>query len=174
MPICRLCNEKFPNRKKIDGEKRNLKNRKYCLKCSPFGKHNTKKLHEPLKRKGVLKGNLNTNEGVDCTCNNCGRKYKYSRNKGHTLSICNSCSVVKSRGNLKKKALEYKGGKCEICGYNKCITALDFHHTDPTEKDFTISTNTNKAWDKIKKELDKCVLVCSNCHREIHSKIYGA
>jgi hypothetical protein len=67
----------------------------------------------------------------------------------------------------KKKAVEYKGGKCQECGYKKCIAALEFHHRDPNEKDFEIS-NGARNWDKIKAELDKCDLLCSNCHKEVH------
>jgi DNA-binding CsgD family transcriptional regulator len=76
---------------------------------------------------------------------------------------------VKNRRNkLKEMAVEYLGGKCVKCGYNECIWALEFHHKDPNEKDFTISTYTTLGWEKLKKELDKCELRCSNCHKEIH------
>jgi transcriptional regulator with XRE-family HTH domain len=78
---------------------------------------------------------------------------------------------LKRRTMLKIKSVEYKGGECILCGYNKCIQALDFHHTNPSEKDFTISGNYNISWDRIKNELDKCILVCSNCHREIHAGV---
>jgi hypothetical protein len=79
---------------------------------------------------------------------------------------------VKSfRKKNKERAVEYKGGKCVKCGYKKCISALDFHHLDPNKKDFSISQNMNMSWDKIKKEIDKCILVCSNCHREIHEEL---
>lgn len=79
---------------------------------------------------------------------------------------------VKSfRKKNKERAIEYKGGKCVKCGYNKCNSALEFHHIDPNEKDFSVSQNMNMSWDKIKKELDKCILVCSNCHREIHEEL---
>ena len=71
----------------------------------------------------------------------------------------------------KLEAIEYKGGKCERCGYNKCIQALDFHHINPKEKDFTISGGT-KSFESLKSELDKCILVCKNCHSEIHAGIY--
>jgi hypothetical protein len=54
-----------------------------------------------------------------------------------------------------------------VCGYSRCIRALKFHHIDPTQKDFTISRVT-KSWDKVKSELDKCILVCGNHHDEIH------
>ena len=77
--------------------------------------------------------------------------------------------VSERRRKLKDMAIKYKGGKCEKCGYNKCNGALDFHHLNPLEKDFSISsTGTTKSFERIKKELDKCILVCANCHREIH------
>jgi transposase len=74
---------------------------------------------------------------------------------------------------IKERAVEYKGGKCVFCGYNRCIKALEFHHTNPNEKDFTLGSNTNRAWEKVKKEIDKCILVCANCHREIHDGLIG-
>jgi DNA-binding CsgD family transcriptional regulator len=76
-------------------------------------------------------------------------------------------NVIKWRRQVKIKLVEYKGGKCEKCGYDKCTDALEFHHLDPNEKDFTIS---GKSWsfDRLKKEVEKCILVCSNCHKEIH------
>ena len=72
------------------------------------------------------------------------------------------------RRKVKNQIIEYKGGKCEICGYNKCIEALEFHHLNPQEKDFNISGGT-KSFKSLKPEIDKCILVCANCHREIHS-----
>ena len=74
------------------------------------------------------------------------------------------------RRKIKLKALEYKGGKCEKCGYNRCVSSMDFHHLDPNEKDFGLSGSI-KSWEITKKELDKCILVCKNCHGEIHNKI---
>lgn len=79
-------------------------------------------------------------------------------------------TVVNWRKRTKIKLVEYKGGKCERCGYNKCLGALDFHHLDPNEKDFGIGGVT-KSFDKMKKEVDKCILVCANCHREIHEEL---
>ena len=81
-------------------------------------------------------------------------------------------SVQKRRHKLKYLAIKYKGEKCSICNYNKCKDALEFHHINPNEKDFSISEKgITRSWEIIKKELDKCILVCSNCHREIHSKL---
>ena len=78
-------------------------------------------------------------------------------------------NVKSSRARLKERAVYVMGDKCAICGYDKCQTALEFHHLNPEEKDFSFSTNTNKAWNTVRNELKKCVLVCANCHREIHS-----
>lgn len=85
---------------------------------------------------------------------------------------CKKCMVeydYQKRHRIKEKLVEYKGGKCEICGYNKCLNALDFHHRNPEEKEFALNTaNYNKSLDILKKEVDKCILVCATCHREIH------
>jgi hypothetical protein len=68
--------------------------------------------------------------------------------------------------------IELKGGKCMICGYNKTNAALDFHHIDGKIKEFGISLDRiTRSWQKVTKELEKCVLVCANCHREIHAGI---
>lgn len=85
---------------------------------------------------------------------------------------CRSERVSKRRKKVKQLLVEYKGGSCERCGYNKCISALEFHHTDPSKKDFGISGNGNTlSIEKMKKEADKCILVCSNCHKEIHDAL---
>ena len=61
------------------------------------------------------------------------------------------------------------GGECQCCGYNKLNSALELHHLVSQEKEFTIASNTNVAWDSVRKEIQKCILVCANCHREIHA-----
>jgi hypothetical protein len=72
------------------------------------------------------------------------------------------------RQRMKAKAVEFKGGKCEKCGYNKCLRALTFHHRDPKEKEFTIGAISVKAWAVVEKEIMKCDLLCYNCHMEVH------
>lgn len=76
------------------------------------------------------------------------------------------------RKRLKQLLVSYKGGKCEICGYDKCISALEFHHKNPKDKDFSISSGKYLSIQKCKQEVDKCILVCSNCHRELHDIEY--
>jgi len=81
-------------------------------------------------------------------------------------------AVQNRRKKVKQLSIEYKGGCCERCGYNKCSRALEFHHLNPNEKEFGIGhKGYTRSWEKVKKELDKCILVCSNCHAEIHEEI---
>lgn len=80
--------------------------------------------------------------------------------------------VVSWHRRAKEKLIAYKGGKCERCGYcKKYPSAFHFHHKDPIEKSFTISS---KMWaiDRLKKEVDKCSLLCANCHAEVHEEEY--
>jgi len=82
-------------------------------------------------------------------------------------------NVMNWRKNVKLKLIEYKGGKCEVdtCKYNKSVWSMGFHHQDPKEKDFNIS-GKSYSFERLKKEVDKCVLLCGNCHGEVHEEIY--
>jgi hypothetical protein len=95
---------------------------------------------------------------------------KYVKVKLRSKTITSSESVILWRKRTKLKLIEYKGGKCEVCGYSKCARALEFHHTNPNEKDFAIS-GKSLSFDKLKNEVDKCLLVCANCHCEIHDNL---
>ncbi|MCC6639414.1 hypothetical protein IT409_02550 [Candidatus Falkowbacteria bacterium] len=78
-------------------------------------------------------------------------------------------AVTKRRKKIKLLSLEYKGNKCQICGYEKCPQALDFHHLNSNEKLFSIGAKGyTRKWESVQKELDKCILLCANCHREVH------
>lgn len=82
----------------------------------------------------------------------------------------NKYYVDRRRKAIKLKAITYKGSKCSKCGYDKCIWALEFHHRNPDEKEFSISySGHSRSWERVKNEIDKCDLVCANCHREIES-----
>ncbi len=72
----------------------------------------------------------------------------------------------RKRAELKRRAVAYKGGGCQICGYNRCYAALEFHHPDGREKDYTISSRS--SWESILREIDRTVLLCTRCHREVH------
>jgi predicted HNH restriction endonuclease len=70
----------------------------------------------------------------------------------------------------KKKLVDLMGGSCKICGYNKCLQALEFHQNDEN-KDHSISDLMKRSFKFSLKEITKCVLLCSNCHRELHSEM---
>jgi DNA-binding CsgD family transcriptional regulator len=79
-------------------------------------------------------------------------------------------AVISWRKRKKAELVEYKGGKCEKCGYDKCVQALQFHHLNPKEKDFAVG-GKSYSFERLKKEVDKCIMVCANCHIEIHEEI---
>lgn len=81
--------------------------------------------------------------------------------------MTNSKSVQKSQRRKKIHAIEQFGGKCSVCGYDKCINALEFHHTE-NKKEEPSYIIFRWSWERALKELEKCILVCANCHREIH------
>jgi hypothetical protein len=153
--LCPKCNKNIPSWIKIDGKKRNLKNRKYCFDCSPFNQHNTRQLHCQVTR---IRGpgqhyyqSLNDEE-----------KQEYNR------KIYNKQKI--KRWALKKEFVEIKGGKCKCCEYNKNLAALSFHHRDPNKKSFELDARTMcaKKREELLEELDKCDLLCMNCHQELH------
>ena len=81
-------------------------------------------------------------------------------------------AVAKRRRKIKEMSIAYKGGKCQICGYSKYGGALDLHHVNPDTKEFGIADKGyTRSWERIQKELDKCILVCANCHREVEGGI---
>ena len=106
---------------------------------------------------------------IDKECKHHGLTSFVLENRGYYRCCkCRSTAVAKRRRKLKKSLVEYMGGECSICSYNKCIAALEFHHVDPTQKKFGISVSGNtRSLNKLKAEADKCILVCANCHREI-------
>ena len=96
------------------------------------------------------------------------------RDKSNSSPYCKKCTglqTVERQRKLKKQMVDYKGGKCQKCGYDKYIGALEFHHLNPEEKDFTLSHLKIYSINQVViDELDKCILLCSNCHREIHGE----
>lgn len=80
-------------------------------------------------------------------------------------------AVAKRRRKIKTLAIEYKGGKCQTCGYCKYQGALELHHING-KKEFGIADKGyTRSWHKIQEELDKCILVCANCHRELEAGV---
>lgn len=103
-------------------------------------------------------------------CKKHGTVKAHGNGRNTRCSVCNNERMKHKHTVLKNRAIKYGGGMCRICGYNKCWDALEFHHVNQDEKDFYPLRGYKKSWSKLKAELDKCILVCANCHREIHSK----
>ena len=91
------------------------------------------------------------NGNVQSYCRKCFNDNRYSLLKQHKITLVNEF-----------------GGCCSKCGYDKNISALEFHHLESKEKDFHFGSTKTTNIDKIRIELNKCILVCANCHREIH------
>lgn len=109
------------------------------------------------------------------SCKECAKrkaKEHYNKAKQNPEWLQNLRDRVNKLGSdRKKEAIEYKGGKCEDCGgvFHPCV--YDFHHLDPSEKEFNLGNILKrKDFSIVKKELDKCALLCSNCHRMRHYK----
>lgn len=117
---------------------------KTCLKC------NVEKPLTEFYKKGVSR-----KEDRQSYCKSCFNRY------------CADRWIEK-----KKKAISYKGGCCTKCGYDKYYGALQFHHLNPSEKDMDWNKIRRYKWEKIEEELDKCVLLCANCHAEEHHRLW--
>jgi len=99
-------------------------------------------------------------------CANCHRirHAQTKTNSGHP--------VVRFRQNIKLRAIAAAGGACRDCGFAGPVDALEFHHLDARSKEFGISVDgIPRSWARVQAELAKCVLLCANCHREVHAQI---
>ena len=112
---------------------------------------------------------------VICNSKLSGKQQKYCSSRCKNRDTNNrhqSYLAQQARGRKRKLGLiEIKGGQCELCGYCKNYAALEFHHKDSSTKSFQLDLRSlsNRNWDKVLEELDKCRLLCSNCHAEIHN-----
>lgn len=102
----------------------------------------------------------------------CFNTYQLTHRKSKQCKVCRNREKVNLQTRKKLKAIAYKGGVCSRCGKtpkdeNHHICQFDFHHRDPTTKNFEWTTMRNLRWAKIVGELDACDLVCANCHRLI-------
>jgi hypothetical protein len=131
-----------------------------CTRCHNIIHHNNQ---ITLKRIEYIK-NPWTSQIKD-RCIICHKLQKHLRKR-----LCNGCRISIKRWKTKLFALEYLGNKCVICYYDN-ILDLVFHHKDIRIKEFEISKSTDKSIEQIKKELDKCLLICSRCHGEVHAGV---
>ena len=116
---------------------------------------------------------VESNLTMQCAWKTCVREVSAGRRFCDTR--CKSKFFVdKRRKKLKQLAIQYKGGKCSKCGYASCEAALAFHHLEPEHKDFAVGEQGfTRSWERIRSEIDKCALLCLNCHAEIHQAAHG-
>ena len=147
MKVCRTCTNPFSIWTKVQGKRRNLRNRTQCLVCLPFGQsHYRKKTIEEKRASGSA---------------------KVSKWMAACREELGSDPVQLVRKDRKKQVVNRLGGGCMVCGYSKCISNLTFHHT--RDKKFDLSERRFQfSWDRILPEILKCVLLCHNCHGEHH------
>lgn len=136
----------------------------YCANCKECRKIYAKEYRqrpEIKKKTSLYHKEYKNREGKKDIINarqrklNKTEKYKNKRNKNRKEWTARE----------KQKAVDYLGGQCKICGYKKCLAALDFHHLDPSKKE---GIKDYRSFENNKSELDKCILLCCRCHRELH------
>ena len=171
MNICQKCNNPIPSTLTIGGRVFDLSKRHYCTSCFKFTE---RKCEGDMTPKASYQS--------ERFCPKCQRvrpiiDFLYLKRQRRYMWRCRDCSAeiqAQKIKEFKRKCMEYKGGSCKSCGYNKCTTALDFHHRNADEKEFNIGSIWFRGFDKAKVELDKCDLLCSNCHRELHDNLSRA
>lgn len=148
---CRKCGKYIPVRMVINGQSKSLQNRKFCLDCSPYGSHNTRSDDPAIQPVKIS-------------------RYKKWTNEQKRL---HSARVYKRGLERKAKLIEMAGGRCKMCGYNKCQRALTFHHIDSSMKEFGLSLQNlwSISWERILIEFQKCELLCIRCHMEIEDQL---
>lgn len=101
-------------------------------------------------------------------CNSTGPFYKKGNRKSSYCTVCFNKYCMERWKDKKQKSILYKGNCCLDCKQQFHYSVYEFHHLDPNSKDYNWSKLRMKSWSNICKELDKCVLLCANCHRSRH------
>lgn len=151
LQVCIKCGVKF-NFIRSNGNGNNK--RKHCLKCVPAG---------------MSYGSLFSLNGKEFICKKCGKPFIYRAGRHTNSKVCLYCCRRKYRDRNNAFIDSIKKSGCIICGYKQCSDALVFHHRDLNEKDFSISKGASKSLESVKAEINKCIVICSNCHAEVHA-----
>jgi hypothetical protein len=96
-------------------------------------------------------------------------RYKSNRSYRWRCKRCVGEAVTRRHRKVRRILVEEAGGRCVVCGYDRSIVNLHFHHRDPTTKSFGIAAGHGKSLAAYREEAQKCVLVCANCHGEIEA-----
>lgn len=152
----------------IEGKKKNLESRRFCLSCAPYGK---------FKKDAGCHFDVDKPSQINKTCKKHGEQIHFLDSRGEDSRRVYRCVVCRrERTNLNRKKkksdlVKLFGGKCELCGYEKCEEVLSFHHVSPEHKDFELSGKIHCSLAMLVREAKKCVLLCANCHGEVENGI---
>jgi len=171
IPESKICNKCNINKSKSEYATRMDKGylylKPYCRSCNSA-------YNRELKRKKAAKNLLDRPQAYCEICNNvlpikrkiyCSQKCRSKRQANATYEN------QKTRGKIRKqKMIDKMGGKCSECGYSKCLSALQFHHIDPSTKEFNLDCRrfSNSSQEKLEIEAAKCIILCANCHAKLH------
>jgi hypothetical protein len=129
-------------------------------------------LYDAMKKEG-LKASRKQHQRKPYLCKECGEtdESKFYAKRKDQCTSCHSKMTNERHKNTRQAGIDFLGGKCSVCGYNKCSKALEFHHVDASVKDSNFRTNRGWSVKRLLKELENCVLLCANCHREEHDRL---
>jgi len=150
---CKICGEEIPSSIIIDGIRRSMRNRINCVNCTPFGKSRyiTKTEEGRLKRIAAK-----------------------TRRYYHNKKLQNGKDPIKiRRQKYKTTIIGFISSGCQICSYNRCFRNIVFHHL--RDKQFSLDErHFQYALQTILDEIRKCIIVCHNCHGEIHDGLISS
>jgi transposase-like protein len=126
-----------------------------------------------MKRERLGKAALASGlETADLPCPRHGTTRHVRRDGGFRCARCRVDQVAEKRRRIKRQLVLEAGGRCELCGYDRCLGALQFHHVDRDTKSFAISRGgVTRAIAKAREEASKCALLCANCHAEVEAGV---
>tara|TARA_Y100000310_G_scaffold277958_1_gene296100 strand:- start:1938 stop:2429 length:492 start_codon:yes stop_codon:yes gene_type:complete len=149
---------------KLVGQNKSIREIAKICKCSPSTiKYWLKKFDLKTTLPKHNKGNFI----FLCKCGETNPKKFYGQ-KRRVCGKCHNQDTIRLGQEKKKKAVDCLGGSCKICGYDKFLCSLDIHHKDPTKKDPKFRSKRSWSWERLKKELTGCILLCKNCHSAVH------
>lgn len=172
MRICQSCGQSFRDFYIHDGTILDFSRRKHCVECRPI----VPEAPARPKAQAIVRPKVNqVQEDKVFECAVCSKPLEGRQSKFCSVEckvqFHSSYPKQKDRAIVRKlRLVEIAGGACSICGYNKNIANLHFHHLDPSKKSFQLDARaiSNHGWAIVLEEFAKCIMVCSNCHFELH------
>lgn len=157
---CKECSQEFSDMPLIDKKWRDCKGRTHCYDCSPFKLNRIK-----AKREELIK--QNPENYVERECKVCNKTSVVVKGNNF-LHICNGCRKKKNIKSHRLSAVNMFNNKCKDCQKTFHMNVYDFHHLNKDDKKYELSRLWGNSWKTIEEELEKCIMLCANCHRLRH------